>query len=96
MELIRAHTTFGRHARAPRMDLSALPPESADLLAASLSRTRVESDSSSGNLRMVKHDRGSNVSRDDVSAALVLAAGAFSRYPAAPEDSEERRPVVVA
>ena len=71
-----------------------LAPESADLLAASLSRTRVESDSS-GNLRLIKHDRGSNTSRDDVSAALVLAAGAFERYPAAPEDAEERRPVVV-
>ena len=76
------------------MDHSALAPESADLLAASLSRSRVESDSS-GNLRMVKHDRGSNVSRDDVAAALVLASGAFERYPAAPEDAEERRPVVV-
>ena len=71
-----------------------LAPESADLLAASLSRTRVESDSS-GNLRLIKHDRGSNTSRDDVGAALVLAAGAFQRYPAAPEDAEERRPVVV-
>ncbi len=69
-------------------------PECESLLVASLARTRVESDSS-GNQRLIKHDRGSNVSRDDVSAALVLAAGAFERYPAAPTDTEERRPVVV-
>ena len=71
-----------------------LAPGPADLLAASLSRTRVESDSS-GNLRLIKQDRGSNTTRDDVGAALTLAAGAFERYPAAPADTEERRPVVV-
>ena len=55
-------------------------PVSRSLLTASLSAAMVENDTS-GNTRMVK--RGSNnQARDDVSAALVLAAGALDRAPA--------------
>ena len=55
----------------------AVDPESAQLLAASLSVAQVKNDSS-GNVRLEK--RGSNnTSRDDVAAALVLAAGLYGR-----------------
>ena len=47
------------------------------LLTASLSKALVKNDES-GNVRMVKNDRN-NRARDDVAAALVLAAGAFER-----------------
>ena len=50
------------------------------LLITSLSKSRVQSDSS-GNQRLVKLG-SNNTGRDDVAAALVLAAGAFARYPA--------------
>ncbi len=43
----------------------------------------------------IRGPAGSNTGRDDVAAALTLAAGAFERYPAAAAESEERRPVVV-
>ena len=49
------------------------------LLATSLSRARVVNDDA-GNVRMVKHG-SNNQSRDDVAAALVLAAGAVERLP---------------
>ena len=57
-----------------------LCPGAAPLLITSLSKTSVQSDSS-GNVRLLKQGHNSN-GRDDVGAALVLAAGAFSRYPA--------------
>ena len=57
----------------------AVSPESRPLLAASLAVAMVATDDA-GNVRMKK--RGSNnQSRDDVAAALVLAAGALSRAP---------------
>ena len=57
----------------------AVAPESRDLLTASLAVAMVATDDA-GNVRMKK--RGSNnQSRDDVAAALVLAAGALSRAP---------------
>ena len=46
-------------------------------------------------MRLIKRDRGSNTGRDDVAAALTLAAGAFERYPGGAAESEERRPVLV-
>ena len=49
------------------------------LLIASLAAAHVKSDDA-GNTRLVKNS--SNNSRDDVAAALTLAAGAFARYPA--------------
>ena len=50
----------------------------ADLLTASLAAAMVENDTS-GNVRMIK--RGTNnQERDDVAAALILAAGAVHRY----------------
>ena len=52
-------------------------PESANLITASLAAARVKPDDS-GNVRLVK--RGTNnTGRDDVAAALVLAAGLFER-----------------
>ena len=57
----------------------ACEPESRDLLTVSLGVAMVKSDDG-GSIRMVK--RGSNnESRDDIAAALVLAAGALSRTP---------------
>ena len=57
----------------------ACEPESRDLLTVSLGVAMVKSDDG-GSVRMVK--RGSNnESRDDIAAALVLAAGALSRAP---------------
>ena len=50
---------------------------SRDLLTASLAAARVQNDDA-GNVRMVK-DGTNNTGRDDVAAALVLAAGAFER-----------------
>ena len=53
-------------------------PESDQLLvAASLSQAAVKSDDQ-GNTRLVKRTRN-NTARDDVAAALLLAAGAFDR-----------------
>ena len=52
---------------------------SRSLLIASLAAAHVKSDDA-GNTRLVKNS--SNSSRDDVAAALTLAAGAFARYPA--------------
>ena len=69
-------------------------PDALGLLTVSLAASKIENDTG-GNMRLIKRDRGSNTGRDDVAAALTLAAGAFERYPAAPADTEERRPVVV-
>ena len=54
-----------------------IAPDSRDLLEASLSATAVKADDA-GNVRLVKKGFNSTA-RDDVGAALVLAAGAFSR-----------------
>ena len=57
----------------------AIAPESRALLTASLAAAMVANDDA-GNVRMVK--RGTNnQARDDVAAALVLAAGALARAP---------------
>ena len=69
-------------------------PDALGLLTVSLSASKIENDTA-GNMRLIKRDRGSNTGRDDVAAALTLAAGAFERYPAAPAETEERRPVLV-
>jgi len=54
----------------------AVAPEYRPLVAASLAVTRVKSDDA-GSMRLVKSRN--NTSRDDVAAALTLAAGAFER-----------------
>ena len=54
-------------------------PDSRMLIATSLSRAMVVNDDS-GNVRQKKHGTN-NISRDDVSAALILAAGAVARKP---------------
>ena len=53
--------------------------ESRSLVAASLSATAVQNDTN-GNMRLVKKS-SNNCGRDDVSAALTLAAGAIARLP---------------
>ncbi len=50
----------------------------ADLLAASLSVSMVKNDDA-GNVRLVKGNTN-NTARDDVSAALILAAGEYQRW----------------
>ena len=57
-------------------------PGSRDLLAASLSVATVKSDDA-GSVRLVKKS-SDNTARDDVAAALVLAAGALARAPTGP------------
>ena len=57
-----------------------IEPSSRDLLAHSLSQTRVVNDDQ-GNFRLRKKDPANNCSRDDVAAALVLAAGLQARRP---------------
>ena len=54
-------------------------PGSRGLLTASLSVATVQHDTS-GNVRLVKQGQN-NTARDDVAAALILAAGALSRAP---------------
>ena len=56
---------------------------SRDLLAASLAAAMVKNDDQ-GSFRLVKRDTSNNSARDDVAAALVLAAGAWERAGAAP------------
>jgi len=56
-------------------------PESRGLLTASLAAAMVRNDDQ-GNTRLAKRDPGNNTGRDDVAAALVLAAGAWARIPA--------------
>lgn len=55
-------------------------PECRPLIQASLSVSEVKNDDQ-GNVRLIKRDPANNTARDDVSAALVLAAGALSRAP---------------
>ncbi len=55
-------------------------PDACGLLKASLSAARVKNDEQGG-FRVVKRDGFNNTGRDDVAAALVLAAGAQSRQP---------------
>ena len=55
-------------------------PESRLLLQASLAQARVKNDEQ-GSYRLVKRDPKNNTGRDDVAAALVLAAGAADRGP---------------
>ena len=57
----------------------AVAPESRGLLTASVGVAAVKNDDG-GSCRMVKDD-AHNCARDDVAAALVLAAGAFARLP---------------
>ncbi len=59
----------------------AVETSSRPLLAASLAAATVRNDDQ-GNVRLVKRDAGNNTGRDDVAAALVLAAGALARRPA--------------
>ena len=56
------------------------PESSRALLQASLAAARVENDSA-GSFRLVKRDVSNNTGRDDVAAALTLAAGALARAP---------------
>ena len=55
-------------------------PESRALILASLAVAKVKNDEQ-GSYRLVKRDPKNNTARDDVAAALVLAAGAMSRRP---------------
>ena len=50
------------------------------LMVASLAKAKVQNDDQ-GSFRLVKADPSNNTSRDDVAAALTLAAGAVSRLP---------------
>ena len=54
---------------------------SRSILQASLAVARVQNDDQ-GNTRLAKREPGGNSGRDDVAAALTLAAGALSRLPA--------------
>ena len=49
-------------------------------MAASLAAARVRSDDQ-GSTRLVKADPSNNTGRDDLAAALTLAAGAVARMP---------------
>ena len=60
-------------------------PESAPLMVASLSMATVKNDDA-GNTRLVKKGFN-NTGRDDVAAALVLVAGAYSRAMDKPQKS---------
>ena len=53
------------------------------LLIASLSVAAVKNDDA-GSMRLVKMDGHNNTARDDVAAALTLAAGSLARYLAKP------------
>ena len=61
----------------------AVEPDSRRLMATSLSAAMVKSDDA-GNTRLVKKGQG-NTARDDVAAALTLAAGMESRKPTPPK-----------
>ena len=71
----------------------ALVPGAAPLMITSLSKAGVQSDSS-GNVRLIKKGFN-NAGRDDVAAALVLVAGAFSRSPQPDAGEVERKPILV-
>ena len=67
--------------------------ESRSIVIASLAVAMVKNDDA-GSVRMVK--RGNhNTARDDVAAALTLAAGAFDRAGVIPETVERREALVV-
>ncbi|MCY4510476.1 MAG: hypothetical protein OXG35_26490, partial [Acidobacteria bacterium] len=83
----RAWTEASADTRGPRrLALDGPLPcsaESEDLLSASLGAAMVKNDDQ-GNTRLIKRDRANNTARDDVAAALTLAAGALSRSPERP------------
>ena len=56
-------------------------PRARPLFEASLAVAQVKNDDQ-GSFRLVKRDPKNNTARDDVAAALTLAAGAWSRWPA--------------
>ena len=60
--------------------------ESAGLIEASLSVALVQNDDA-GNVRLVKRDKSNNTARDDVAAALTLAAGEVERRANKPKSS---------
>lgn len=66
--------------RAAKDGPLAVDPDSRPLLTASLAQAAVKNDDQ-GNVRLTKRDEANNSSRDDVAAALVLAAGARARMP---------------
>ena len=69
------------------LDGPLVPSEgSRPLLAASLAVAMVKADDQ-GSVRMVKRDASNNTARDDVAAALVLAAGQMHRYLSQPRPS---------
>ena len=59
----------------------ACPPEADALILESLVHAEVRADDS-GSVRLIKRDGANNTGRDDVCAALTLAAGAAARRPA--------------
>ena len=63
------------------------------LVAASLMVAYVKTDDQ-GSYRLVKRSTA-NTARDDVAAALVLAAGAYERSPKPPAVQEHREPILV-
>ena len=67
--------------------------ESRSILIASLAVAMVKNDDA-GSVRMVKRGNN-NTARDDVAAALALAAGAFERAGAGPVESETREAMLV-
>ena len=67
--------------------------DSRALLIASLAVAHVKNDDQ-GSFRLVKRDHN-NTSRDDVAAALVLAAGAYERSPKPTATAEHREPILV-
>ena len=67
--------------KAARDGALACPPDSVALILESIIAAEVRSDDA-GNVRLRKRDPGGNSGRDDVAAALVLAAGAAARAPA--------------
>ena len=59
-------------------------PASRPLMMASLSVSMVKNDEQ-GSFRLLKRDPSHNTGRDDVAAALTLAAGAWARAPKRPK-----------
>ena len=71
----------------------AVDAESRALLVVSLSVAKVKADDS-GNIRLIKASNN-NTSRDDVAAALVLAAGAYERSDLPEPITGTREPILV-